>query len=152
MLAVHLWFDVPATCPFRPGPGREPANQACTHKLFQTRSYLSLASSVECSYTTAARVLAWPMRAISSRRFAPALAVSPLPVCRRSWKWIAGNPAAWRSGSQFRCRKLVRRKGVPRAKRYSEAVPFGSRSDLRISSIASKLSSTPFELVSLSVF
>jgi hypothetical protein len=41
-------------------------------------------SSVECRWISAALVLLWPMRSISSRRLAPASAVSGFPVWRRS--------------------------------------------------------------------
>jgi hypothetical protein len=70
-------------------------------------------SSVSCRSTRAARVLAWPILAISSRRLAPAVAVSRLPVWRRSWKWIFGRSAAASAGSQTRRPKLLRRRCAP---------------------------------------
>src|SRR6266566_2839378 len=54
------------------------------------------------------------MRAISSRRLAPAVAVRMLPVWRRSWKWISGRPALVSAGNPMRRRKLLRRSRVPR--------------------------------------
>ena len=93
------------------GPVGLAVRPACTSRS-RLAAISSWRSSDECRYTSASRVLAWPMRAISSRRLAPALAVSAFPVCRRSWKWIAGKPAAWSAGSQVRCRKLVRRRGA----------------------------------------
>ncbi|GAA2298314.1 hypothetical protein GCM10010149_53810 [Nonomuraea roseoviolacea subsp. roseoviolacea] len=50
----------------------------------------------------AARVLEWPMRAISSRIEAPALAVRVLPVWRRPWKWIFGRSASRSALAQTR--------------------------------------------------
>ena len=38
---------------------------------------------------SAARLLEWPIRSISSRRLAPASATSWLPAWRRSWRWIS---------------------------------------------------------------
>ena len=69
-------------------------------------------SSVECP-GGAARVLLWPIRAISSRRFAPAVAVGLFPVWRKSWKCTTGNPAFLSAGSQVRRRKFPRRSSAP---------------------------------------
>jgi hypothetical protein len=42
----------------------------------------------------------WPIRSISSRRFAPSFAARTFSACRN--KWIGGGPAAWSAGSQTR--------------------------------------------------
>ena len=43
----------------------------------------------------------------------PLTSVRLLPVCRRSWKWILGSPAAASALSQTRRRKFPRRRGAP---------------------------------------
>src|SRR5215469_15744318 len=49
---------------------------------------------------SAARLLAWPMRSISSRRLAPASATRLFPACRRSWKWTPARSVAVTAGIQ----------------------------------------------------
>src|SRR6516225_7861669 len=56
------------------------------------------------------------MRSINSRSVAPASAVRWFPVWRRSWKWMAGSPAASSAGSHTRQRKLLGRSGAPPAR------------------------------------
>ena len=59
---------------------------------------------------SAARMEAWPMRAMSSLVLAPVEAASVLPVWRRSWKRNVGRPALSRARSHTE-RQDARRMG-----------------------------------------
>lgn len=55
----------------------------------------------------AARLLAWPMRSISSLRLVPASATRLFPACLRSWKCTPVRPVAVTAGIQTRLRKAL---------------------------------------------